>query len=238
MTSPTDPMNDPFEEQLRQFLKAEADTVTPSPEALNLIRERTERNSGSAWFGLPWLRPVVAVAGATLIAASVVMSSPQVRDQVLEIVPAGADREGTPPEYDEDGGLIPPTSSSGSANGTTEPEERPREDAPESSPSPEDEEDLSSTDEGPESTSSCPPAKSDPTPAATSGDEEKEPTPQEGCEPTDEPSSGDSDSGNGDGGTGGSDPGDSGNGTGDGEESGGGSTTTGNESSKKSVNEN
>ncbi len=102
MSSPNDQNDLEFEEQLRRMLQAEADTVSPSAEGLNLIRERTERHRRSSWFGLPWLRPVAAVAAAVLIVASVIISSPQVRDQVLEMVPAGADREGTPPVAGEE----------------------------------------------------------------------------------------------------------------------------------------
>ncbi|WP_051415465.1 hypothetical protein [Nocardiopsis sp. CNT312] len=104
MTSQPDP-SDEFENRLRAILAAEADSCRPSAEGLNLIRERTEQRRITAWFGLPWLRPAAAVAGAVMIATSVVLSTPQVREQVLEIVPAGADREGTtaPPESSEPG---------------------------------------------------------------------------------------------------------------------------------------
>ncbi len=193
MSSPNDRNETEFEDQLRQILRAEADDVTPSAEGLNLIRERTERQRGSAWFGLPWLRPATAVAAAVLIVASVIMSSPQVREQVLEIVPAGADREGTPPEAESNGsgGVAAPGPSTDSTTGTSKPAEETDED-PEGSPSP-DSSPSSSEDDGFEATASCPPGE-ELTPVPTDGpreedkkskDDEREV--RETCAPTDEP---------------------------------------------------
>ncbi|WP_159939900.1 MULTISPECIES: hypothetical protein [unclassified Nocardiopsis] len=243
MTTPTNPTNDPFEEQLRQLLKAEADTVTTSPEALNLIRERTERNRGSIWFGLPWLRPALAVAGAGLIAASVIMSSPQVRDQVLEIVPAGADRQGTPPEEVPDGGVVPSTSSTDSAPGQAQQEQPPPPD-PATPPSPEpSEEGSTAVQEDPEATPTCPAASRDDPSAPAGGAEEDAESAEEGCEPTGEPSTGTGGGDGGSGGTGGAGDGsggDTGSGAGEGgrEETGesGGGTTTGDGTTTKSEN--
>ncbi|MBR8742442.1 hypothetical protein [Nocardiopsis sp. MG754419] len=197
MSSPNDPNELEFEDRLRQVLRAEADEFTPSGEGLQLIRERTERRRGALWFGLPWLRPVVAVAGAVLIAASVIMSSPQVRDQVLEMVPAGADREGTPPAEgkDEGGGVAAPSTATDSATGSSQPSDVP-EDDPRSTPSPEDEE--GSEDEGPQSTSTCPP-REEVTPTATGSERDKDdkdtrasddPDCDPEREPTDEPTTG------------------------------------------------
>ena len=224
MTSPTDPTNDAFEERLRQVLRSEADAVAPSPEALNLIRDRTDRNRGAVWFGLPWLRPVAAVAGAVMIAASVVMSSPQVRDQVLEFVPAGADRHGTPPEHDEDGGgVAAPDASSDSVEGATQQSSEPPE-GPKSSPRPDGEKDPA--EEGLESASACPPPAEDALPSPSASEEAKdgrEATAGDGCEPSDEPTDGEDgggdedDNGSGGGGGGGETPG-----TGDGDEGGSG----------------
>lgn len=191
MNSPTDPTDAEFEAKLRQLLKAEADQVSPSPEGLNLIRERTENNRGSAWFGLPWLRPAVAVAGAVLIATSVIMSTPQVRDQVLEIVPAGADSEGTPngrDNHEEDGGVAAPNSFTDSAEGTTEPE--PQIESDSADPSPEPEEEETSADEDLETSSSCPPQDEEDGPRPTDGrsDEERpRPDTDEDCAPSASP---------------------------------------------------
>ncbi|WP_026119306.1 hypothetical protein [Nocardiopsis ganjiahuensis] len=196
MSTPNDRNELEFEDQLRRILRAEADEVSPSAEGLNLIRERTEHQRGSAWFGLPWLRPVTAVAAAVLIVASVIMSSPQVRDQVLEIVPAGADREGSPPEaHDEgDSNVAAPEPTKDSADGTSKPEEEPGHD-PEDSPRPED--DPSAAEgEGLESTSSCPPGDdAAPTANEGSGDEDKKDKSKNqerdsdnpDCDPADEP---------------------------------------------------
>lgn len=79
----TEPSDDALEERLRTILSAEADSVDPSPEALTQIRARTENNRFAAWFGAPWLRPALAVGAAALIAGSVLLGTPQLRDQVL-----------------------------------------------------------------------------------------------------------------------------------------------------------
>lgn len=194
MSSPNDPNEMEFEDRLRQALRASADEFTPSAEGLNLIRERTERRRGALWFGLPWLRPVAAVAGAVLIAGSVIMSNPQVRDQVMEIVPAGVDREDTPPAAggDQGGDASAPSTASDSATGSSHPTERPEEGS-KASPSPEDEE--GTEEEGVESTSTCPP-KDEVTPTATDSEREKEerdaasadPECDPEQEPTEEPS--------------------------------------------------
>lgn len=192
MTSPTDPTNPEFEEQLRQVLKAEADTVAPGAEALQLIRDRTERHRDTSWFGLPWLRPALAVAGAGLIAASVIMSTPQVRDQVLDIVPAGANREGAPPEDDIDGpGIAAPEPTTDS---DTAPAETPDDPAEEPVPSPTDE-DTGPADDGVDATATCTPSR-DGSPSSTTTDSEEESgtTPEQDrddCDPSEEPSQGD-----------------------------------------------
>ncbi|MFE1166864.1 hypothetical protein [Nocardiopsis sp. NPDC058789] len=193
MSSPNDRNESEFEDQLRQILRAEADEMTPSAEGLNLIRERTEHQRGSAWFGLPWLRPVAAVAAAVLIVASVIMSSPQVREQVLDIVPAGADREGTPPEAhaDGNGGVAAPDPSTDSTSGTSKPAEETDQD-PEGPPSP-DSSPSSSEDDGFESTASCPPGEeltpvpTDDTRAQDGKSKDEERDVRETCAPTDEP---------------------------------------------------
>ncbi|MFG1999640.1 hypothetical protein ACGFNU_10885 [Spirillospora sp. NPDC048911] len=88
-------MTDPHEEHgeiLRRALNAEADTVTPSAEGLELIRTRIEerrgrwwaplqgpatpRRFGWAWFTESWARPVLAV-GAAVAIAGIGVSAPQ-----------------------------------------------------------------------------------------------------------------------------------------------------------------
>jgi hypothetical protein len=239
MTSPTDPTNPEFEEQLRQILKAEADSVAPSGEALQLIRDRTDRHRGSAWFGLPWLRPALAVAGAALIAASVLMSTPQVRDQVLEIVPAGANREGTPPaeDHDDPAVAVPDPSTDSGADPTAPSGETAEE--PASSPSHE-EARPSDDDEDVSVTSTCPPPDDGSASAAEERTDSQSEDDTDECDPSDEPSEGGGGDQPGDGGgtdpDGGEEPapGDGG-GTGSGE--GGSSPTTGDGSSPKSLEE-
>lgn len=192
MTSPHD-NEDEFEEQLRQLLKAETDSVQPSAEGLNLIRERTETGRAASWFGLPWLRPALAVAGAVMIAASVIMSSPQVRDQVLDIVPAGADRDDTPPAdsdgTDNGGEAAAPETSTDSDDGTTQSEGEPAQ-TPEPTSTPE-ERPTASEDEDYEATASCRPEdENGPTSEPTHSTDEEPRTGEtpENCGPSDEPS--------------------------------------------------
>lgn len=193
MTSPHE-NEDQFEAQLRRLLEAEADSVQPSAEGLNLIRERTEKGRAASWFGLPWLRPALAVAGAVMIAASVIMSSPQVRDQVLDIVPAGADRDDTPPVdsdgTDNGGEAAAPDTSTDSDGGTTQPEGAPAE-TPDPTPTPE-ERPTDSEDEDYEATASCPPEdQNGPSSEPTQSTDEDQPgtsETDEDCEPSDTPS--------------------------------------------------
>lgn len=94
----TDPSNDDFEERLRAALHAEADSVSPSADALEKIRTRTERNRLAFWIRLPWLRPLLAVGAAVAIAGSVIVGTPQMRDQILpESFTPSAHHRPTPP---------------------------------------------------------------------------------------------------------------------------------------------
>ena len=242
MSTPNDRNELEFEDQLRQILRAEADEVAPSAEGLNLIRERTERQRGSAWFGLPWLRPATAVAAAVLIVASVIMSSPQVRDQVLDIVPAGADREGAPPEAHEEGdsNVAAPEPTTDSATGTSKPEEEPGHD-PEDESGPDDDP-AASEDDDFESTSSCPPGD-DVTPTATNGtgDEEKKDKDERAsdnpdCDPADEPTDDPTGEPTGPGNGGDPDPGGGEDEPGSGSGGSGGSGSNGDEENGASVN--
>ncbi|MBV2363058.1 hypothetical protein ACFPZ0_13280 [Streptomonospora nanhaiensis] len=106
----TERPDDAFEDRLRAILRAEADSVAPSPEALTAIRARTQRNSRFwALFTPSWLRPSLAVGAAALIAGSVLLGTPQVRDQILPqslTSPAGeggggAERPGGDPGDDD-----------------------------------------------------------------------------------------------------------------------------------------
>ncbi|WP_116244974.1 hypothetical protein [Nocardiopsis sp. FIRDI 009] len=209
MSSPSD--NDEFENRLRSILRSEADACEPSPEGLNLIRERTERARGG-WFGLPWLRPALAVAGAVLIAVSVVISNPEVRDQVLEIVPAGADREGTPPAAapsEEDVASAEPVPDTGAGVAVPEPEP-----ADDPSPTPTSSPGSSAPPEEATPTDECSPTRPTPSEEASpadegSGEQTSDRTGADDCptvddEPTDEGTDGATDGAGGDGGDGGS----------------------------------
>ncbi|GII55005.1 hypothetical protein Pth03_33940 [Planotetraspora thailandica] len=83
--------DDEFEELLRTAMRAEADSIVPSPEGLNIIRGRIERRGLRGTF---WWRIGVSVAGAVLVAGTVIMLVPDLRDQVSQstgISQAGAD---------------------------------------------------------------------------------------------------------------------------------------------------
>ncbi|MGJ6960755.1 hypothetical protein ACSDR0_02515 [Streptosporangium sp. G11] len=87
---------DEYGELLRRALSAEANSVVPSPDGLEIIRGRIERR-GLRW--LVWWRAGASVAGAVLVAATVVMVVPQFREQVIPQVSTEGVRyaESTPP---------------------------------------------------------------------------------------------------------------------------------------------
>jgi hypothetical protein len=94
--------DDDFEELLRASMRAEADSIVPSPEGLNIIRGRIEKRGLRGTF---WWRAGVTAAGAVLVAGTVVMLVPDLRTQVSQstgISVAGAD-----------GSELPDTSSTG-----------------------------------------------------------------------------------------------------------------------------
>ncbi|MEZ0072188.1 hypothetical protein [Planotetraspora sp. GP83] len=75
----TFPPDDEYGELLRRAMRAEADSVVPSPEGLNIIRGRIERRGLR---GLFWWRVGASVAGAVLVAGTVIMLVPGLRTQV------------------------------------------------------------------------------------------------------------------------------------------------------------
>ncbi|GIH77550.1 hypothetical protein [Planobispora longispora] len=78
---------DEYGELLRRVLSAEADSVVPSPDGLEIIRARVERRGLR---GLLWWRAGASVVGAILVAAAIVMVVPGLREQVQEFAqPAG-----------------------------------------------------------------------------------------------------------------------------------------------------
>lgn len=77
-------------EVLRRALRAEADSVVPSPEGLEIIRARIERRGPR---GIFWWRAAGAAVGAVLVAATIVMVVPGLRDQAVP-PPQGITRAG------------------------------------------------------------------------------------------------------------------------------------------------
>ncbi|MBB2912159.1 outer membrane biosynthesis protein TonB [Streptosporangium becharense] len=88
---------DEYGELLRRALNAEANSVVPSPDGLEIIRARIERRGLR---NLMWWRVGASVAGAALVAATVVMVVPQLREQVIPEVSTGEVNftESTPPD--------------------------------------------------------------------------------------------------------------------------------------------
>ncbi|WP_066945448.1 hypothetical protein [Microtetraspora fusca] len=80
MTFPTD---DEYGEILRRAMRAEADSVVPSPEGLDIIRRRIDERGTRGLRGLFWWRIGASVAGAALVAGTVVMLVPDLRTQVI-----------------------------------------------------------------------------------------------------------------------------------------------------------
>lgn len=86
---------DEYGELLRRALSAEANSVVPSPDGLEMIRGRIERRGIRR---LVWWRAGASVAGAVLVAATVVMVVPQFREEVArQVGTVGNFTESTPP---------------------------------------------------------------------------------------------------------------------------------------------
>jgi hypothetical protein len=66
---------------LRRAMRAEADSVVPSPDGLEIIRARIEQRGLR---GLFWWRVSASLAGAVLVAGTVVMLVPDLRTQVVQ----------------------------------------------------------------------------------------------------------------------------------------------------------
>ncbi|MEU6430466.1 hypothetical protein ABZ860_31620 [Microbispora sp. NPDC046973] len=80
----TFPPDDEYGELLRRALRAEADSVVPSPEGLEIIRGRIDRRGLRGLRNMLWWRIGAAAAGAVLVAGTVVMIVPGLRDQVAQ----------------------------------------------------------------------------------------------------------------------------------------------------------
>nr|WP_062340129.1 hypothetical protein [Herbidospora sakaeratensis] len=88
MTIPPDEHGD----LLRRVMRAEADSVVPSPDGLEIIRHRID-NRGLR--GLLWWRIGASVAAAALVAGIVVVTVPEIRENV------GVDFVGNEPETEQ-----------------------------------------------------------------------------------------------------------------------------------------
>lgn len=80
----TFPPDDEYGELLRRALRAEADSVVPSPDGLEIIRRRIDQRGMRRLRNMLWWRVGAAAAGAMLVAGAVVMVVPGLRDQVAQ----------------------------------------------------------------------------------------------------------------------------------------------------------
>lgn len=71
----TQPHDDEYGELLRRVLRAEAESLTPSPDGLERIRARTANRGIHRWFASPWFRPAVALGGTLLVVAVAMLAS-------------------------------------------------------------------------------------------------------------------------------------------------------------------
>ncbi|GGL15082.1 hypothetical protein Sme01_16370 [Sphaerisporangium melleum] len=95
---------DEYGEVLRRVLRAEADSVVPSAEGLQIIRTRIEQRAERGIRGIFWWRAAASAFGAVLVAATVVMVVPGLREQF----DPGREQQVIPVQYDTD----PPDESS------------------------------------------------------------------------------------------------------------------------------
>jgi Predicted solute binding protein len=113
---------DEYGEILRRAMRAEADSVVPSPDGLEIIRNRIAQRRGLR--GVFWWRAAASAVGAVLVAASIVMIVPGLREQATPpsqgITEIGAETDapegqstsrppsGRPPEVSSTGTAVPP----------------------------------------------------------------------------------------------------------------------------------
>ncbi|MFC0861269.1 hypothetical protein ACFHYQ_03050 [Sphaerimonospora cavernae] len=103
----TFPPDDEHGELLRRALRAEADSVVPSPEGLEIIRGRIARRGLRNLF---WWRIGASLAGAALVASAAVMLVPDLRTQVVEITGLSQTTSGDDGERDTSSITRPPAS--------------------------------------------------------------------------------------------------------------------------------
>lgn len=80
----TQPHDDEYGDILRRVLRTEAEEITPSAEGLERIRARIDQRSARrVWWQMPWVRPAMAVGGAMVLAAMVMVGTPGIRATVI-----------------------------------------------------------------------------------------------------------------------------------------------------------
>lgn len=80
----TQPHDDEYGDILRRVLHSEAEEITPSAEGLERIRTRIDnRSARQLWWQMPWVRPAMAVGGAMVLAAVVMVGTPGIRATVI-----------------------------------------------------------------------------------------------------------------------------------------------------------
>ncbi|MBG0815994.1 hypothetical protein [Planomonospora sp. ID82291] len=181
---------DEYGELLRRALSAEADSVVPSPDGLEIIRARVERRGLRR---LTWWRAGASAAGAVLVAASVVMVVPGLREQVAQItfsgdvkpvVPTHTDLSGTSRPLPSKNGQVPPAVTRSGAPPSPAPQEN-RRTTP--SPPPQPSPDLT-PEATPAPTPTCPTASAEAAPADAPATCERTatptPTPSESATPS------------------------------------------------------
>lgn len=112
----TQPHDDEYADILRRVLRTEAEEITPSAEGLERIRARIdERSARRLWWQMPWVRPAMAVGGAMVLAAVVMVGTPGIRATVISAFKPTAPQGTSTP-------IVPPGNNHGyPTNGTPTP---------------------------------------------------------------------------------------------------------------------
>lgn len=78
--------SDEYGDLIRRAMRAEADSVVPSPQGLDIIRHRIEHRGIRS---IIWWRVGAALTAAAVVAGTVVMSVPELRDNVTATLTGG-----------------------------------------------------------------------------------------------------------------------------------------------------
>jgi hypothetical protein len=76
---------DDFAEVLRRALHAEAESVIPTPDALDRIRARTAARPRWSWFLADWSKPLLAAGAAVLMGAAVFSGGPAAIERISSV---------------------------------------------------------------------------------------------------------------------------------------------------------